>query len=114
MDAVPSVRELQRRLEEGVSCKIEIAYSERMRQAVHQANAESKLDVGVQLVPKDSMRVLLAAVCDVGPMVAKAALEGYTIGLRRKGHQLYLYFSKHDSESHVPTAPAQQGRRFQE
>ena len=94
MDAVKSVRALQKSLAEGKNCKIAVSESDRMRKAIADAEVADKLDTGIHLIPKDVTRILLAAICEVGTVVAKAPFDGYALGLKRKGDQLFLYFSK--------------------
>ena len=95
MEPVSSVRELQQRLAAGASCKIKLTASDKMQAAIREANVSDKLDVGIQLIPRDVTKVLLAAICEIGTIVAKAPFDGYALGLKRKGDDLYLYFSKH-------------------
>ena len=95
MEAVSSVKELQQCLTAGGSCKIKLPSSEKMRSAILEAEVVDKLEVGIQLIPRDITRILLAAICEIGTVVARAPFEGYAIGLKRKGDDLFLYFSKH-------------------
>ena len=101
MDPVKSVRELQKSLAEGKNCKIAVSASERMQKALADAGVAGELDTGIHLIPKDVTRVLLAAICEVGTVVARAPFDGYGLGLKRKGDQLFLYFSK---KTHTDTA----------
>lgn len=94
MEAVPSVKELQQRLLEGGSCKIKLRDSDKLRAAIVDAEVFDKLDTGIQLIPRGVTKVLLAAICQIGTVVAKAPFEGYGIGLKRKGDDLFLYFTK--------------------
>ena len=106
METVLSVKELQQRMAAGGSCKIKLPSSERMRGAVAEAGVADKLDIGIQLIPRDITKILLAAVCEIGPIVARAPFDGYALGLRRKGEDLYLYFSKrggHDEKARSPS-----------
>jgi len=97
MEAVSSVKELQQHLSTGRSCKIGLRNSEKLRKAIVDAGVVDKLDTGIQLIPRDVTRILLAAICQVGTVVAQAPFEGYGIGLKRKGDDLFLYFSKKTS-----------------
>ena len=107
MEAVSSVKELQQRLAAGGSCKIKLPPSEKMDAAIREANVSDKLAVGIQLIPRDITKILLAAVCEVGTVAAKAPFEGYALGLKRKPDGLYLYFSKHaPGEGKSPPKPA--------
>jgi len=94
MDAAKSVRELQQSLAEGKNCKIAVSESERMQKALVDAGVADELDTGIHFIPKDVTRVLLAAICEVGTVVAKAPFNGYGLGLKRTDDQLFLYFSK--------------------
>jgi len=94
MDAVKSVRELQKSLAEGKSCKIAVSGSERLRKAIADAALAGELDTGIRIIPKDLTRILLALICEIGAVVAKAPFDGYALGLKRKGDELFLYFSK--------------------
>jgi len=94
MDAVHSVRELQQNISAGKSCKIAIPDSERLRKAIAEAEASDKLDIGIQFIPQEVTKILLAAICEIGVVAAKAPLEGYTVGLKRKDDQLFLHFGK--------------------
>jgi len=95
VDTVPTVKVLQRYLAASKSCKVKLRSSGRMQAAIIQAGVSDKLDTGIQLIPRDVTKILLAAVCEIGTIVAKATFEGYAIGLKRKGEDLFLYFSKH-------------------
>jgi len=110
MDAVSSVKELQQRFAAGESCKIKLPPSEKMDAAIREAKVSDKLAVGIQLIPRDVAKILLAAVCEVGTIAARAPFEGYALGLKRKPDGLYLYFSKHapgerEAPPKAPTAP---------
>ena len=94
MDPVKSVRELQQSLAEGKSCKIAVRESDRLRKAIADAAVADELDTGIHLIPKDLTRILLAVICEIGTVVAKAPFEGYTLGLKRKDDEVFLYFSK--------------------
>lgn len=94
MDPVTSVRELQQCIARGGNCKMPLGESERLRKCIVEAQVVDKLDAGIQLIPRDITRILLAAICEIGTIVAKAHFEGYALGLKRKGDDLFLYFSK--------------------
>lgn len=104
MDAVNSVRELQHNLAEGKSCKMALSESERLRKAIQDAGVAGELDTGIRIIPKDLTRILLAVICEIGTVVARAPFDGYTLGLRRKGDELFLYFSKKmlDDTAEIP------------
>jgi len=94
MDPLKSVRELQQSLAEGKNCKIAVKESDRLRKAIADAAVAGELDTGIHLIPKDVTRILLAVICEIGTVVAKAPFDGYALGLKRKGDELFLYFSK--------------------
>lgn len=103
MDAVHSVKELQQSISAGKSCKIAIPTSERIKKAIADAGAIDKLDTGIQLIPHEVTKILLAAICEIGTVVAKAPLEGYGVGLKRKEDELFLYFGKKlHTDQHTP------------
>ena len=76
--------------------------SEKMRTAIADADVMDKLGTGIQLIPKGVTRILLAAISEVGTIVARAPFEGYGLGLKRKGDDLFLYFSKRPAEEESP------------
>ena len=96
MEPVASVRELQQKLSAGENCKIKLAASDKLQAAIREANVSDKLDVGIQLIPRDVTKVMLAAICEIGTTVAKAPFDGYALGLKRKGGEYYLYFTRHE------------------
>jgi len=94
MDTIDSVKALQQCLNEGRSCKIALRDSDKLRKSIVDANVVEKLDTGIQLIPNDITKVLMATICQIGTIVAKAPFQGYGLGLKRKENELYLYFSK--------------------
>ena len=99
MEAVSTVKELHQRLAEGVPAKIKLPGSGRMKTAIAEADVAEKLGAGIQLIPRGITKIHLAATCEIGTIVAKAPFEGYAIGLKRKGDDLFLYFSQRDPDA---------------
>ncbi len=66
-----------------------------------------KLDIGIQIIPRNVTKILLAAVCKIGTVVARAPFQGYAIGMKRKGYDLFLHFSKRNSSDVEGPSPVQ-------
>ena len=93
MRTVGSVQELQEVLDGWGRCKMRIREDDTLRRTLEEAGvAERAGGPGIALLPRGVTNVLLACIAGTGAVVARAALKGYRLGLRRKPEGWFLYF----------------------
>jgi len=92
MQTVGSIEELREVLAAGGRCKIRLHDEAALLRTLLEAGvADRAAGPGIALVPRGVTNVLLAAIAETDTAVARAALEGYRLGLRRKAEGWFLY-----------------------
>lgn len=92
METVGSVEEVREALRTRGRCKIKIPADEYLMRSLAEADLEDIASwKGIALVPRGVTKVLLACIAATGPEIAKAALEGHRLGLKRKKEGWFLY-----------------------